>query len=106
MSAELGHVYRRGDRIVTRSIAGECVLVPLASRGVDVDSMYNLNPTAAFVWDQLDGSRDGEAIVGALVDHYQVDRGTAARDYLELVGALAGLGIARLAGDGHDRREE
>lgn len=88
----LDAVYRRSERIVTRRIADECVLVPLASRGADMEAMYSLNPTAAFVWDRIDGSLAGHAIVDAVVEHFDVERSTAERDYLELAGVLLGLG--------------
>ncbi|MCM2257082.1 MAG: PqqD family protein [Vicinamibacteria bacterium] len=95
MSApRLDVVFRRSERIVTRRIAGECVLVPLASRGVDVDAMYSLNPTAAFVWDHLDGDASGKEIVGELVERFEVDAETATRDYVALVSELEALGAA------------
>jgi hypothetical protein len=87
----LDAVYRRSERIVTRRIAGECVLVPLARRGADMEAMYSLNPTAAFVWDQMEGDVAGTAIVDAVVEHFDVERATAERDYLGLVAALLDL---------------
>lgn len=95
MSApRLDVAFRRSERIVTRRIAGECVLVPLAARGVDVDAMYSLNPTAAFVWDRLDGGASGTQIVGELVERFEVDPETATRDYVALLSELEALGAA------------
>jgi hypothetical protein len=50
---------RAPARMVGRRIGDEYVLVPLAGRGADLDSILNLNSVAAFVWEQLDGSRSG-----------------------------------------------
>jgi hypothetical protein len=77
---------------VGRSIGGEYVLVPLAGRGADLDSIYNLNRVAAFVWEQLDGERTGAAVVDAVLARFEVEREEAQRDTLELLETLAGLG--------------
>jgi Coenzyme PQQ synthesis protein D (PqqD) len=78
--------------MIGRRIGGEFVLVPLAERGADLDSILNLTRVAAFIWEQLDGKRTGEAIVDALVERYEVERKQAAADYVELLDTLRALG--------------
>ena len=53
----LDETWARSPRMVSRTIGGQCVLVPLAERGADLDSIFNLNRVAAFVWEKLDGKR-------------------------------------------------
>jgi hypothetical protein len=77
--------------MVGRRIGDEYVLVPLAERGADLDSIYNLNKVAAFVWEQLDGRRSGSEVVDAVVECFEVERAEAEQDYLELVGTLLEL---------------
>lgn len=84
--------FARSPRMVSRRIAGECVLVPLAARGADLDSIYNLNPVAAFIWERLDGQTPRAAIVAALTQSFEVDAVTAARDYDAFVETLQSLG--------------
>jgi len=91
-------VYARSVRMVGRRIADEFLIVPLAARGADVDSIYDLNPVAAFIWEQIDGRRDGRAIVAALVERFEVDTATAERDYLGLVAQLLSIDAVRPAG--------
>ena len=79
-----------------RRIGDGFVLVPLASRGADLDAIFELNTTAAFVWEQLDGARDGNGIVRAVVERFEVDAEQAAADYLELIDALRSIGAADL----------
>jgi hypothetical protein len=74
--------------MVGRRIGDEFVLVPLAGRGADLDSILNLNRVAAFVWEQLDGSRSGGEVVDAVVERFEVERSQAEHDYLELVEDL------------------
>lgn len=89
--------YARSERMVGRRIADEFVIVPLASRGADVDSIYDLNEVAACVWEMLDGARDGHAIVAALVERFEVDAATAERDYRAFLGQLVSIDAVRPA---------
>jgi Coenzyme PQQ synthesis protein D (PqqD) len=79
-------------RIVGRKVAGQYILVPLAGSAADIDSVYNLNPVATFIWEQLDGHQSGREIVRSLQEAYSVEAGQAAADYLALVGDLLELG--------------
>jgi hypothetical protein len=77
--------------MVGRRIGAEYVLVPLVGRGADLDSIFNLTRVAAFVWEQLDGTRTGAAVVDAVVERFEVERPRAEADYLELVETLLAL---------------
>jgi hypothetical protein len=91
MSARLTRVFGRSERMVGRRVATEYVLVPLAGRGADLDSILNLNRVGAFIWEHLDGRRSGEEVVDALVARFDVERPQAARDYLEFLEQLEGV---------------
>ena len=88
----LESVFAPSDRIVGRRIAEEFLLVPLARQTAQIDSLFNLNAVAAFIWEQIDGRKNGHAIVAALLDRFEVERKTAERDYLSLVDELLALG--------------
>ncbi len=87
----LATVFARSDRMVGRQVADEFILVPLVGKGADVDSILNLNRVGTFIWETLDGTRDGAAIVDALVERFEVDRERAALDYLDFVAKLLSL---------------
>ena len=90
----LSRTYARSERVVTRKIGSELVLVPLANHGADIDSIFNLQGAAPFIWDLLDGTRSGDSIVDAIVGEYDVTRPQAAADYVELLEKLDDLGFA------------
>jgi hypothetical protein len=96
----LDDAYARGARIVGRRIAGEYVLVPLVTHGADLDAIFNLNAVGAFIWERFDGRTNGEAIVAALVEAFDVDEERARSDYLTFVAQLQGLQALELAGQG------
>jgi hypothetical protein len=87
----LDQTWARSERMIGRRIGEEYVLVPLAGRGADLDSILNLSRVAAFVWEQLDGSRTGAAVVDAVVERFQVERERAEADILELLDTLLAL---------------
>jgi hypothetical protein len=89
--SKLGEAYGRSPRVVGRRIGDEYVLVPLAGRGADLDSILNVNRVGAFIWEQLDGRTTGTDVVAALVDRFEVDRPQAEADYLEFLTKLRGL---------------
>ena len=84
----LEEIWTRSERMVGRRIGDEYVLVPLAGRGADLDSILNLSRVAAFVWEQLDGTRTGKAVVDAVVERFDVERERAEADTLELLDTL------------------
>ena len=90
-SRRLGETWARSPRMVGRKIGDEYVLVPLAERGADLDSIFNLNKVAAFVWEQLDGARSGHDVVEALLQRFEVERARAEQDYAELIDTLLEL---------------
>jgi hypothetical protein len=83
--------------MVGRRIADEFVLVPIVGRGADVDGIYNLNRLGAFIWERLDGRRDGIAIVAEIVDQFDVDTQGAARDYRGFITKLQSINAVTLA---------
>jgi hypothetical protein len=81
--------------MIGRDVGGEFILVPLAGRGADLDSVFNLNATAAFIWQRLDGKLSGHDVVRAMVEEFDVAPDEAEQDYLVLVGQLLEIAALR-----------
>jgi hypothetical protein len=47
--------YSRSERVIGRRILDDYILVPIVDRAADVDSIYDLNPAAAFIWSSSTG---------------------------------------------------
>ena len=74
---------------MSRIIAGEAVLVPVARNSDEVDSIYTLNETASTIWGALDGQRTLAEIIDLVVAEYEVTREQAEVDLYELVAQLS-----------------
>lgn len=81
-------VYRCREDLVTREIVGETIIVPISGELANLQKVFSLNPTGAFVWARLDGATRLEAIHDALTESFEVDREDAWEDLSELVDEL------------------
>lgn len=90
MSLAANEVYKRLDSVVTRCIVGETLLVPVSGQLANLDDLFTLNPTAAYVWERLDGSTPLDEIHTGLTATYAVESAQAWEDLRELTEALLG----------------
>ncbi len=74
--------------IVTTKTGNEYVLVPVANNIADMNSMYTLNETGAFIWEHIDGKNRVEDIIAAMITEYDVDYETASNDVLLFVSEM------------------
>ena len=95
--AELGitqdAVYRRLDEVVTRSIVGETLLVPVSGTLANLDDLFTLNSTGAYVWGRLDGATSLAAIRDGLASTFEVETERAWADLVELTVTLLDAGL-------------
>jgi hypothetical protein len=83
----------RSTRVAARLIGDEMMIMS----GLD-SSLFTLNPTASMLWQAADGVTPIAAIVEReICSRFDVDSVEAIRDANELVDALAGHGILRVA---------
>lgn len=71
--------------VVTRKTGNEYVLVPVANNIADMNSVYTLNETGAFIWEQINGKRNVEEIISILTEEYDIDNNTASEDVFSFI---------------------
>jgi len=84
----------RGREVVTRRIADETLIVPIAGGVGDLDAIYTLNEVAARVWELLEQPITAEQIVDAIVEEFDVTRERAVEDVSDLLETLEQAGLA------------
>ena len=76
----LKSILSHSKSIVTRKTGNEYILVPITDNIADMNSVYTLNETGAFIWDRIDVNRNVEEIIAALTDEYDIDTESAEKD--------------------------
>ena len=89
----------RDGEFVTRRIAGETLVIPVAGQVGDLDAIYTLNEVASTIWETLEGPTAVSQIVETLGDEYDVAPDRAQTDVLEFLDTLAKTGLIRSAAD-------
>ncbi len=88
----LERIFQKSGRMVSRTVAGEVVLVPLRDSAGDLDSIYTLNETGARIWNLLDGKHSLQVVLQGLLEDFEIETAVAEQDLLELVGDLVRVG--------------
>ena len=89
--------YVHAPDVLAREIAGEVILVPIRESVGDLEQIYTLNETAAWIWGLLDGTRTLAEVHEAMVAEFEVEDEQAGTDLLALVEELSELGVIRTA---------
>lgn len=86
---DLKSVPSRSSSIVTRKTGNEYVLVPVANNIADMDSVYTLNETGAFIWEQIDGKKSVKDLIDEIVNEYDTDNETATADVFSFIHEMS-----------------
>jgi hypothetical protein len=92
----LNSVLSRSPSVVTRKTGNEYVLVPVANNIADMDSVYTLNETGSFIWEQINGEKTVEEIVTLVTGEYDIDIETAEKDVLDFITNMSKYLIIRV----------
>jgi len=85
---ELDSVYARNDRVVSRKIVDELILIPIRQSVAEMEAMYTMNEVGARVYELIDGRRPVREIVEAIVAEFDVDFEAAESDVREFISQL------------------
>ena len=79
--------FRKTDQVAARRIDDEVLLVPVRTDPRQKLGIYTLNRTAAFIWEQLDGSSP-EELVEQVCARFQVSPEVARKDLATILDHL------------------
>lgn len=66
-------IYKKSDRIVSRKVAGETILVPIKGNLADMQKIFSLNKVGDFIWNLIDGKRSISEICKEVMLRFDVD---------------------------------
>lgn len=85
-------IFEKSPMMVSRKIGEECLLVPIRREAADLEKIYTLNEVAAFIWEQIDGTRSVQQLVATVLDSFDVTVDEARRDVIEYLELLSRIG--------------
>ena len=85
----LKSILSHSPSVVTRKTGNEYVLVPIANNIADMNSVYTLNETGAFIWEHINGKRNVEEIIIALISEYEIDEASAKEDVFSFIDNMS-----------------
>jgi len=88
----------RGRDVVTRRIADETLIVPVAGGVGDLDAIYTLNAVGARIWQLLEGPTTARRITDAIQQEFEVSPEQAEQDVTEFLTALERARLVVVAG--------
>jgi methyltransferase-like protein len=91
----LKSILSHSSSIVTRKTGNEYVLVPITNNIADMNSVYTLNETGAYIWELIDGKRNVEEIITLLTEDYDIDKQNAEADVFTFIDAMSKYLILR-----------
>lgn len=79
---------------VLRDVAGEKIVSAEGLEQMDFNKLITLNPTAAYLWEEVYGSEfDEDRLTDLLTNRYDIDRETALADVRQLLKDWTEIGV-------------
>jgi hypothetical protein len=72
--------------VVYRRINDEFLLIPLTDNIADMDSLYRLTETGAFIWELIDGELTIGDITSKVAEEFDVEYDVAEKDIIAFFG--------------------
>jgi len=88
-------IYSKSPDVVFRKIADEFILVPIKQKAADLQCIYTLNESAAFIWELIDGTSSGSQMKDRLTKEFDVDSNQAGSDIDDLLSEFEALSFIR-----------
>ncbi len=79
--------------MIHRQLAGDNILVPGGNAVLDLNGLFVMTETGAFIWSILPQAATEDEIVDKMLEEYDVDRETAQEDVKQFLGRLREYGI-------------
>lgn len=79
--------------MILREIAGENILVPGADAVLDLNGLFIVTETGAFIWKLLPDVELEAEILDKMLEEYEIDRETAEKDIADFLERLRSFGI-------------
>jgi len=92
----LKSVYTHSPDIVTRKTGNEYVLIPVTNNIADMNSVFTLNETGAFIWELIDGEKNVGELINAVTEEYEINYESAETDVVSFIANMSNYLIIKI----------
>lgn len=78
---------------VLREVVGEYIVIPTGKTALTMNGMITLDPVGALIWQELTEGSQPEAVLGKILERFDVDETTAKADMEEFIEKLRAAGL-------------
>jgi Coenzyme PQQ synthesis protein D (PqqD) len=93
----------RSQAAVSRTVAGETLIVPVRGKVGDLASIYSFNETGTLIWRLLETPTTLTAIVAAMAREFEVTQERAESDAVRFVREMLSVGLVEVRSVGTER---
>jgi len=86
-------LFTRSRSVVSRTVAGETLVVPVRGKVGDLASIYSFNGTGSLIWQLLDSPRTLADLVNAVNREYEVAQELARNDVSQFLSEMLSVGL-------------
>lgn len=84
----LDKVFQKTEKIITRKVVGETILVPIAGNLADMQRIFGLNQVAEYIWERLDGHASLNDIYNSILNDFEIEPAQAKKDFFDFISEL------------------
>jgi len=92
-------LFVRTKSVVSRTVAGETLIVPIRGKVGDLASIYSFNEVGSLIWNLLQTPQHLSELVGAVEKTYEVRVERAEQDVIQFLGDLLAANLVETVGD-------
>jgi len=86
-------LFTRSRSVVSRTVAGETLVVPVRGKVGDLASIYSFNGTGSLIWQLLDSPRTLADLIAQVEHEYEVEPDQARTDVLQFLRDMHSVGL-------------
>lgn len=93
---QLEQVYVRSQAVVSRSVAGETLIVPVRGKVGDLASIYRFNQTGSLIWQSMESPQTVAELISAVQQEYAVAHEQAEKDVKQFLQDTLSAGLVEV----------
>ncbi|MDP4266938.1 MAG: PqqD family protein [Bacteroidota bacterium] len=80
--------YIRKPNLIAKKIGDEYIIVQIVDKVANMNALYTLNETGAFIWENLDSGKTIEQIVSLVCNEFDTDLETTKNDVIRFINEI------------------